>query len=152
MRDNTRRIRRSPSYRALAMSSGHRGRIPRGSALSLSKASMEPEVLSCPQSCHQMSLRSLESRGEDATVRNTDRRSLGGKSGLPALAIERRLALVITSGTGIGTGMALVSKGGYQDRNSVKPMRQMRYVSSLNHEKEKYMNNSYQISNGMARE
>ena len=84
-----------------------------------------------------MSLRSLESRGEDAAVRNTDRRSLGGKSGLPALAIERRLALVFTSGTGIGTGMALVSKGGYQDRNSVKPMRQMRYVSSLNHKKEK---------------
>ena len=58
-------IRTSPSYRALALSSRRRDRIPRARALSLLDASMEPEVVSysSPNRVAKCHSELIESRG-----------------------------------------------------------------------------------------
>ena len=91
--------------------------------------------------CHQDLVNLM--RGA-AIVRNADRRSLCGRSELLAHALDRRQALVITSGTGNGTGNGTGKQGGNQEEISVKPTRNTWYVSSLNHKKRKDINNIYE--------
>ena len=100
MRLNTRGIRRPPPHRARSMSSGCRGRIPRGSAPSLRGLDGTGNRVVSPNrvaECHS----NLNESGEQRLVSRT------GTSDRPK------------AGTGNGTG----KQGGNQDKNILKPTR-----------------------------